>query len=261
MAEFLVAKRAALPPEAFPLPTRGARRVPGLRRDEVAQMSGISVDYYTRLEQGRERHPSPAVISGLARALSLTPDESAHLHLLCGVVPKERPAPERGLGDVLPRMLDSWPRTPAFVLDPLLDIVALNSLARALFSAFAHTRNLAEMTFLDEAGKAFHADWDRAAASCVAALRATRHLGDRARLAELLATLGEDARFAALWARYDVEPKTRERKVLVHDEVGELALDFQTFAIGGSPGHELVAYQAEPGSESERRLLALRRTR
>lgn len=174
LGEFLRARREALGPQDVGLPGHGRRRVPGLRREEVALLAGVSPDYYMRLEQGRETSPSPQVVDAIATALRL--DDAAHDHLrrLPRAAHARRgfPADHDRVSPALRRLLDSWPDTPAFVLGPALDVLAHNALAAALHSGFQRFDNLARMVFLDPAGRAFHRDRERAARSCVAELRA-----------------------------------------------------------------------------------------
>jgi transcriptional regulator with XRE-family HTH domain len=222
-------------------------------------LAGVSIDYYTRLEQGRETNPSPQVVAALSRALALTPHQTQHLYALCNLLWEPVHDPRAGVDPTLLRMMESWSGSAAFVLDPLLDIIATNSLADALFAPFSSTRNLVEMVFLDPAGRSMYVDWDRAAESSVAALRATaRFSSDDDRRTELLDALRTGSEtFRDLWDRYDVHPKTQEQKTLFHPAVGEITIDFHTFGVSSMPGSELVVYQAEPGSESERRLRGL----
>lgn len=222
-------------------------------------LAGVSVDYYTRLEQGREANPSPQVLGSLARALALTPAQTAHLHALCDLLWDDPGREVTPLDATLLRMMESWTGSAAFVLDPLLEIVATNALADALFSPFTVTRNLAEMVFLDVGGRSFYADWDRAALSCVGSLRRNmRFATDAAHRDDLLSRLiGGSAEFEELWARHEVEQKSPEQKTLRHPVAGELTIDFLTFGVTTLPGSELVVYQAESGSDSERRLRGL----
>lgn len=250
---FLAARRAAISPDAAGIRWSGVRRVPGLRREEVSLLAGVSVDYYTRLEQGREENPSASVLNALSRALALPADAREHLYRLAGAIPSAAPSPavER-VDPALQRLMEAWPDTPAFVLNRRLDILALNPLARALYSAFEKTGNLARMVFLDRAAASFFDDWDRSAEASVANLRlalgfdahdsATLELIDKLRTG--------DPRFAALWARNDARGKTQEAKVFVHPEVGRLTLEFSAFDVRSAPGQQLIVYQAEPASAS-----------
>ncbi|WP_035717910.1 MULTISPECIES: helix-turn-helix transcriptional regulator [Gordonia] len=258
LGAFLRARRTAAAPQDYALPTHTTRRVPGLRREEVAEMAGMSTDYYTRLEQGREQHPSEQVVTALTRALRLTGHQGNHLRLLAGLAPLPVSTTTH-LDQALTRMMDSWDDSAAFILDPLLNMTRLNPLAEALFSSFRDNRNYARNVFLDPAGRRFFADWDRSAQSSVASLRATMHQHpspqERAALIEELRT---DDEFDRLWEQYDVAPKTAEVKTLRHERVGDITVSFHAFAVMSAPGRQLIVYQPEPGSVSESRLLTLR---
>lgn len=155
LGEFLRARRAGLRPQDVNMASHGLRRVAGLRREEVAVLAGVNADYYTRLEQGRERHPSPQVLDALGRALRLDPEARAHLHRLAGVSPAGRDslhATER-VGPALRQLMDGYAHTPAFVMSRTLDVLAANALADALYAPFTPADNLARMIFLDPAGR------------------------------------------------------------------------------------------------------------
>lgn len=250
LGSFLAARRARLGPDDVGLVSHGRRRVAGLRREEVAVLAGVSADYYTRLEQGRERAPSASVLDGIARALDLGPDAREHLFRLADVpVGHQAPLTER-VDDDLRQLLAEWPHLPAVVINRRLDLLARNTIADALYSDFAETDNLARMTFLDPAGRTFFAAWDRAAESCVASLRLALglHPDDRRTrtLAEELAKADDD--FRRLWERHDVRGKTHEAKKYRHSAVGELTLAYRTFDVCGTPGQQLIVYQAAPNS-------------
>jgi transcriptional regulator with XRE-family HTH domain len=175
LGQFLRARRELLRPEDFGLPAQPRRRVPGLRREELALLAGVSADYYIRLEQGRDQHPSAQVLDALARALDLDDEATAHLHELARPVPRRQRAaarPERVNPD-LQRLLDTWVHTPATVLGRRMDVLAHNALARALYQDFTTGTNLLRAIFLDPATQQFYADWDRVARDTVAALRAS----------------------------------------------------------------------------------------
>ncbi|GAB2781395.1 helix-turn-helix transcriptional regulator [Amycolatopsis magusensis] len=252
LGEFLRARREAVQPRDVGLPEHGRRRVKGLRREEVAILAGVSSDYYMRLEQGRESSPSPQVVDAVARALRLDDAATAHLWLL--VQPPEARVARRTEGlPVSPQLLqlmDGWTGSPAFVLGPALDILACNTMAAALHEGFATAENLARMVFLDPAGREFYQEWERAAHSCVAELRAAYgHDPDSPRIAEVVAELSEGSpEFAELWARHEVKPKTQEGKHLRHSHVGDLHILFSAFTVNGAPHQQLVVYQAEPAS-------------
>ncbi|MET8287039.1 helix-turn-helix transcriptional regulator [Streptomyces sp. NPDC051639] len=251
---FLRARRAQLRPEDVGLPASGRRRVPGLRREEVATLAGVSTDYYMRLEQGRERHPSRQVLEAVAKALRLDDDAVEHLYRVATPTTRRTRRAHRveRVGPHLRRLLETWRDTPAFVLGNALDILAHNHLAAALFTGFTSCDNLLRMTLLDPAAHHFYRDWDRAAASCVAALRrAAGADSDDPRLIEIVGELSmKSAEFRALWARHDVRGKTREAKHFHHAEVGDLELHYEAFTVNSAPHQQLVVYQAEPGSSS-----------
>ncbi|MBP2334966.1 transcriptional regulator with XRE-family HTH domain [Saccharothrix coeruleofusca] len=253
LGAFLRARRAAARPHPAALTGSGYRRVSGLRREEVAVLAGLSADYYTRLEQGRERHPSEQVLDALARALDLDADARAHAYRLANRTAPGTPAASGGrIGPELPALLEMWLTTPAYVINRTLDVVAENELGRALHSGFAETGNLARMTFLDPAGRDFYADWEVMAHSATGHLRlAQGHDPREPRLLELLdeLTTGSTA-FRDLWQRHDVRGKTRESKRFRHPDVGLLTLDYQTFDVRGSSGLLLVVYHAPADSPS-----------
>jgi transcriptional regulator with XRE-family HTH domain len=260
LGKFLRAKRSTASIESLPFRSSGVRRVPGLRRDEVAMLAGVSIDYYTRLEQGRERNPSVQVIDALAHALDFDLGERRYAYGLAGI------AWQPDLTDLtttvsapLARMIDAWPDAACFVLDPLLDIVVMNRLAATLFEPFSSTQNLVEMVFLDPVGRQFYVDWERAASGCVANLRATSDLySGHPRRAQLLDRLERGSeQFSKLWAAHRVEPKTYDKKTLDHPVVGELTVEFHAFDVSAMPGHQLVVYQAEPATSSAERLASL----
>jgi transcriptional regulator with XRE-family HTH domain len=254
LGDFLRARRAALSPHDVGMPSHGTRRVAGLRREEVAVLAGVNADYYTRLEQGRERNPSPQVIDALGHALHLDEDARTHLYRLAGAAPASRLAPRRteGVSPALRQLMDGYPDTPAFVMNRTLDLLAVNALAQALYSAFTPADNLARMTFLDPVGPTFYTDWNRAAQATVANLReATGFEPDNPRLRELVGTLTErSADFARLWQSHTVRGKTRDAKHFHHPDVGPLTLTYQAFDVREAPGQQLVIYHAEPGSPS-----------
>ncbi|MFI6406837.1 helix-turn-helix transcriptional regulator [Streptomyces sp. NPDC050548] len=251
LGDFLRARREALKPQDVGLPEYGRRRVPGLRREEVALLAGVSSDYYIRLEQGRESSPSPQVLEAVAQALKLDAESADHLNRLC-LAPSQRPhgRSEAEVSAQLLQLMDGWEHTPAFVLGPALDILAGNSLATALHSGFDAFDNLARNVFVDPAGREFYQEWERAAHSCVAELRAAYgHDPESARIAEVVAELcdaGEE--FTALWQQHDVKSKSQEVKHLKHPDVGDLHIAFAAFTVNGAPHQQLVVYQAEPAS-------------
>ncbi|MEV7797647.1 helix-turn-helix transcriptional regulator [Microbacterium foliorum] len=260
LGQYLAARRAAIDPDTAGIRWSGVRRVPGLRREELSMLAGVSVDYYARLEQGRETNPSPSILNALSRALDLTPDAREHLYRLAGAAPGTTPSPATEHVDPsLRRLMDAWPDTPAFVLNRRLDILSLNPLARALYSPFDNTGNLARMVFAESAGAAFFDDWNRSAEACVANLRLALgyDANDRAALALVEELRTENPHFATLWERNDARGKTHEAKVFLHPDVGRLTLEFNAFDVRGATGQQLIVYRAEPGSPSDHALRLL----
>ncbi|GAA0975419.1 helix-turn-helix transcriptional regulator [Nocardiopsis tropica] len=261
LGDLLRAHRARIRPEDAGVPTYGPRRVAGLRREEVAVLAGMSSDYYARLEQGRERNPSAQVLEAVSAVLRLDDDTREHLYRLAGAVPEDarrRDAVET-VAPELRQLLDGYPSTPAFVLNPALDILAANALAGALFSPFARADNLARMVFLDPAARSFYARWERAARMTAASLRHAAGLDPHhPGLVSLVAELtGGSADFADLWRSHTVRGKTGEAKEFVHPDVGALSLVYQSFDVRGARGQQLVIYHAEPGSRSAQALALL----
>ena len=261
LGDLLRAHRARIRPEDAGVPSYGPRRVEGLRREEVAVLAGMSSDYYARLEQGRERNPSAQVLDAVSGVLRLDEDTREHLYRLAGVVPddaRRREAVE-AVGPELRQLLDGYPHTPAFVLNPALDLLAANALAEALFSPFASADNLARMTFLDPVARTFYAEWDRVARTTAATLRRAEGLDPHhPRLTALVRELTAGSReFASLWRTHAVRGKTHDAKEFVHPDVGALSLIYQSFDVRGARGQQLVIYHAEPGSRSAQALALL----
>lgn len=237
--------------------------MPGLRREEVALLAGVSSDYYIRLEQGRENSPSPQVLDAVAQALRLDAEATDHLNRLC-LTASQRPRDWGGtaVGQQLLQLMDGWEHTPAFVVGPALDILAGNSLATALHSGFERFDNLARMVFVDPAGRDFYQEWERAAHSCVAEIRAAYgHDPESARIAEVVAELSaQSEEFAELWRMHEVKSKSQEGKHLKHSLVGDLHITFAAFTVNGASHQQLVVYQAEPASPTAAAFETLRTT-
>jgi len=223
-------------------------------------LAGISPNYYLRLEQGRDRRPSPQVIDALARALQLDGDATAFLHSLSRPAPagRERPHEERA-PESIEWLIGAWRNTPAFVHDRRMHILAANLLAVALSPALCAGANAVRAVFTDPAMRSLYDDWEDAARSTVARLRVLvgRDLDDPP-LCELVRDLSEQsAEFRDLWARHDIEVSAARARVYHHPVVGRLELQPELLAIGGTDGQILYIRHAEPGSVSERRLSRL----
>lgn len=260
LGEFLRSRRAAVAPDLVSLPSAGPRRVPGLRREEVALLAGVSADYYVRLEQGRERNPSPQVLSAIASALRLADDARLHLYRLAGLAPRPS-APPTEIDPHLRHLLDSWPANPALIIGRAVDVLASNPLADALFGDQGGHRNLVLHMFLAPEAKTFYLHWDEAAAYAVANLRFLlgEVPGDE-RLRAVVAQLTEgSAEFRALWELNDARIARLREKTFQHSHVGLLSLRMETFDVRSAPGQELLVYHAEPGTRSAEALGRLAR--
>ena len=257
IGDFLRARRAQLSPDKVGLPTTGRRRVPGLRREEVAALAGLSVDYYVRLEQGRERNPSTQVLSSIADVLQLDHDAYQHLFRIAGFAPGLRTSarPER-IDPDLRQLMDGWPDNPALLLGRTYDVLARNRLGAALWRPFTYSDNLLLNVFLDDAAPTFYANWRVAALNTVAGFRAAAGAAlDDPRVHEIVDELHHKSReFTQIWARNDARGKNADVKTFLHPDVGELTLRMQTFDVRSAPGQQLVVYHAEPGSASARQL-------
>ena len=262
LGQYLRARRALVRPEDVGLSTVGRRRVPGLRREELATLAGISSDYYLRLEQGRDQHPSPQVIDAVARALQLDQDATAHLHVLARPDMGLRRAgrPERAPTSIV-QLISSWPNHPAYVQGRQLDVLAANALASALSAVFRPGVNLVRAVFLDPELRRLMGDWDDVAHNAVARLRALAGPDiDDPGLDELVGELSACSdRFRRLWARHDIEAKAVPPRIFNHPLVGSLEMQAELLAITGAEGQLLVIYHAVPGSQSERALAELAR--
>ena len=254
LGAFLRARRARVTPDDVNLGAhaRRRRRVPGLRREEVASLAGVSPDYYTRLEQGRERHPSAEVLAALAEALQLTGDAHDHLFRLAGAAVTTVAASSSEVDPALVALMDAWPDNPALIYDLAYEVVASNAMADALFGGWPHSRNLLDVVFGDPGARTFYVDWTEVAADAVAGFRFNhgRHPADPRVRAVLARMLAESAEFTDLWNGHDVRGKTLSQKRFHHPDVGRITLTMQAFDVRSRPGQELVVYHAEAGSPS-----------
>lgn len=261
LGEFLRAGRGRLTPAEVGLPDGPTgRRVAGLRREEVAVLAGVSADYYTRLEQGRERRPSAQVVAAVGRALALTPDAREHLYRLAGLHPAlAATAPPAQVHPSLARLLEEFPRAAAYVLGPAFDVLAANAVAEALLSPFGDERNMVRVLFTHPEATTVFAEWPVVARNTVHALRlnAGRFPADReitGLVAELARTSPE---FREMWDDGGVGGLTRLSKTFVHPDAGPVRLTYQTFAVQDAPGQQLLVGTPEPGSADERAVSAL----
>jgi transcriptional regulator with XRE-family HTH domain len=268
--DFLVSRRAKVTPEQVGLPAGRNRRVPGLRRSEVAALAGLSVEYYAKLERGAINGASAQVLDAVARALQLDDAEREHLNDLARIADstttrrRARRSPlESTTRPSLQWALDAVTAGPAFVRNGRMDLLAANRLARAFYiGAYADSRrppNIARFTFLDPAGERFYPDWDSAADICVAILRteAGRNPSDRLLhdLVGELSTRSDD--FRTRWGRHDVRHHGAGTKRFHHPVVGELTLAYEGLEMAAEPGLTLTIYTAEPASPSAERLQVL----
>ncbi|WP_329264895.1 helix-turn-helix transcriptional regulator [Streptomyces pseudovenezuelae] len=263
LGEFLKARRAELAPRTVGLPDTHGRRVPGLRREEVALLASISTDYYTRLEQGRVQ-PSASVLATLAHVLHLSDHQRDHLFKLVGrpSARHRRPATQRPHPQ-LRRLLDDLTASPGVVIGRRMDILAWNALAVALFTDFAKVPegrlNCVRILFTDPAMRALHADWRAVARDCVSLLRteAAKDPGDP-QLISLVGELSvEDSDFGQWWGSRRAPLRRPGVRRFHHPLVGELVLDWDTLVCGSDPDQKLVVWTAEPGTPSYDGLRAL----
>ncbi|MEW1832183.1 helix-turn-helix transcriptional regulator [Streptomyces sp. NPDC088196] len=266
IGDFLRSRRARIQPEEVGLASHGRRRVPGLRREEVAQLAGVSVDYYIRLEQGRGPSVSDAVLDAIARVLRM--DDTEHAYLRTVARPQRgkkgrtdrTPAPRIRPGVQV--LLDGMDRMPAFVLGPRMDVLAWNTLADAL-SGFSRmppaVRNIPRHVFLDPASRELYPDWTAVAAQAVANLRVTSGRdGDDPELSALVGELSlQSEDFRRLWADHEVKECAYGVKRVRHPVAGLLTLPYETLAVPGELAQTIVVYTPEPGSETAERLALL----
>lgn len=260
LAEFLRAARARVSPADVGINASGitARRVPGLRREEVAMLAGMSVDYYTRIEQGRIKHASDSIVSSLCNALRLTDTERGYLFSLFSTGSVRPPrARTTMVRPMLLQMIDQMDNIAAFVLGAGMEVLAMNRLAKVLLHDFTQesgsARNLARWAFLSPEARSFYLDWDLVAADMSSILRrdSSNHPNDR-RLNELIGelTVKSDA-FRKWWPQHTVYECSSGSKQLMHPLVGRIQIEYETFPISGEADQQLFLYSAKRGSPSE----------
>jgi len=259
LGRFLRARRAAVSPADLGLPAgAGHRRTPGLRREELAALAGVSIDYYIRLERGKETRPSSSVVDALARALRLDHEEAAYLRELAAQAARGGSSPRQSVSrtvrPTVKLLLESLRPNPAYVVSRTNDILATNPGGLALLPGMAdwpaRQRNTIRYTFLHPAARTLWPDWEVKARACVAHLRAVA--GTDPDAPELLAVVGELAvksqDFSRMWERYDVRRVGNGQKTFVHPEVGTFTLAHEVMEINRTDGQRMVVYGAEPGT-------------
>ncbi|MCP2266906.1 helix-turn-helix domain-containing protein [Promicromonospora thailandica] len=254
---YLRARRELVSPQQAGIPAVGVRRVPGLRREEVAMLAGISADYYLRLERGRDQHPSAQVLMSIARVLNLDEDHRAHLLSLVADAPVRRrpPQPKETVPPGVLTLLASLVQ-PAFVEGRYFDVLASNDLAKALSPNLAVGGNQLRDMFLDQAEQALHPDWEDLTECFIANLRqAVGTDVDDPRFIELTGSLSlASPRFRQLWARHEVRGQRGTLIRFDHPQVGELVLNRERLSIGGAEHLQLVVLHADPGSADAEKL-------
>ncbi|MFI6928427.1 helix-turn-helix domain-containing protein [Nonomuraea spiralis] len=260
LGEYVRARRELVTPEQAGIPSVGVRRVPGLRREEVAMLAGISADYYLRLEQGRDRNPSGQVLVSLARVLRLDDDATAYLLRLGAGDPRRRrrrPRKESVPTGIV--KLVAALALPAYVEGRSFDVLAANAPATTLSPRLVAGRNRLRDVFLDPAEQALYPDWENAAQGMVAGFR--KSVGadvDDPRFVELVGELSlTSPLFSRLWARHDVNTCEGAPKRLDHPQVGELWLNRERLGVSGAAGQTLIVLHPDPGTGSAEKLALL----
>ncbi|CAH0185393.1 hypothetical protein SRABI26_01538 [Arthrobacter sp. Bi26] len=268
VSEFLRTRRAKVTPEQVNLIVGSNRRVPGLRREEVATLASVSVDYYARLERGNLSGVSDEVLESIAHALRLDEAETAHLFALAraaqpGPARRRRPAKPQEVRPSLQRFVDSITGAPVWVRNERMDFITANALGRALYAPLltgsARPANSARFVFLYPEARSFFPDWERSANDIVAVLRSSAgqdpHDKGLSDLVGELATRSED--FRTRWAAHNVRLHRTGFKRIHHPVVGDLELTYEAMELPANPGWTMFAYTAEPGSATEERLKLL----
>jgi transcriptional regulator with XRE-family HTH domain len=253
LASFLRTRRSRVDPAAVGISVDRRRRVKGLRREEIAHLSGVSVDYYVRLEQGRATQPSEQVLDALARVLGLDETERDHLCRLASQRRRRAKTPSGRVRPELLRVLDLVVDAPALIMDHRLDVLAGNRLAHLLYGRPIPGLNTARHLFLEEADRGLYATWERCTLDAVGHLRlAAGKYPDDPRLASLIGELAMGSeRFRRLWARAEVSTRSHGPKIYRHPLVGLLELHQENFDLPDASGMELIIQAAVPGSPAE----------
>jgi transcriptional regulator with XRE-family HTH domain len=259
LGSFLRAQRARVTPLAAGLSAASGRRVAGLRREEVAVLSGVSADYYARLEQGRERTPSAQVVDAISQALLLTPDARAHAFRLAKLAPGSGQSGEVVSPELLQTM-EAFPYAIAYVTNPALRVLVANPAATAFMAPLLQREvNVMAAIFVDQAARDFYVNWEEVAKATVSALRlAEGFVPPHPEVAELVARLHRDSPvFRELWDDQTVEGLTATRTTIRHPDVGLLQLTHQVFDVRSSPGQQLTVATAKPGTAGADALVLL----
>ena len=259
LGRFLRARRAGVNPAELGLPSgTGIRRTPGLRREELAALAGVSIDYYIRLERGKETRPGPAVVDALAGALRLSEEERGYLRELAAQAarhaPEPRRMPSRAVRPTVKMLLESLRPCPAYVIDRTNDVLASNPGGIRLMPGMAdwpaRQRNTIRYTFLHPSARGLWPDWEQKAKNCVAHLRAVA--GTDPDAPDLAALVGElivkSPDFNRLWERYEVRTIGEGQKTFLHPQVGTVTLQHEVMQLNGTDRQRVVAYMAEPGT-------------
>jgi transcriptional regulator with XRE-family HTH domain len=270
LGRFLRARREGVRPSDAGLPAATAsRRTPGLRREELATLAGVSIDYYTRLERGRETRPSPAVVDALARALRLDAEEHEFLRSLAAQAARRAPQPpaqpSRSVRGTVRLLLETLRPNPAYVLSRTNDVLAANPGGAHLHPGLgewpARQRNTIRYTFLHPAARELWPDWEQKARGCVAQLRAVA--GSDPDAPDLAGLVGEllvkSPDFGCLWGRYEVRRGGDGEKVFRHPAVGTLTLAHEILDVNRADGQRLVVYMAPPGTPDQDAMVLLDR--
>lgn len=254
LGDFLRARRETTTPclehdHGFPR----RRRTPGLRREEVAARAGISADYYARLEQGREKHPSVQVLNALVVALGLSADETAYLHdLAIQHRWRQKPGSQQAPTEYLLLLMHTWTFGPAYIANRRLDVVAQNQQARLLFDQFRVTGNILRLLFLDPEAKTLWVNWESYAKTAVASMR--RIVGadiDQPDIAEIIHEISDKSSdFAQMWKSHDVGASDGRVKRLRHRDFGELEFDYELLTAASAPGQILVVHRSTKNDSS-----------
>lgn len=258
LGKFLRAQRARVTPDEAGLRSVGSRRVSGLRREEVAVLAGVSADYYARLEQGRERAPSPQLMDAVCRALLLESDARDHAFRLARLAPTTRVTTEEPTHH-LRQLLDSFPKAAAYVVNPAFRVIAANDIAAGLIAPAHHDNQVMQFLFLDPTAPQYFVQWDEVARAAVSAIRlAAGYSPPHPEVAALVRRLYvRSPEFASMWDDREVKGLTTVHKLINHPAVGHLELWYQTFDVREAPGLQLTVATAEPGSPSEDTLVLL----